>query len=176
MQVGRAAEPGDPDLIAAAICAIADMQRLVEIADDVNDKRQRELLILTAGCIITQNRGLAGQGLGAVAFRRRSDLPVSLPDRHGHVVPRVGLVLPEWIGVRLLVIGQGRDLSQVLRLKDLRDLGARPAADPFFRQLTDDPVAELAPGVGDRRNDGGERRCGEEQVLHGSPISRTPGV
>ena len=45
VEVGRLAEPGDLHVVAPLVAAFADVERLVEVADQVNDEAQCKLLV-----------------------------------------------------------------------------------------------------------------------------------
>ncbi len=49
MQVGGRAEPAHGHVVAALVGAVAHMQRLMEIAHDVDDEAQRRRTVLQAG-------------------------------------------------------------------------------------------------------------------------------
>ena len=45
VEVGRLAEPGDLHVVAALVAAFADVERLMKVADEMNDEAQRQLLV-----------------------------------------------------------------------------------------------------------------------------------
>jgi hypothetical protein len=45
MEIGRLTEPSDLHVIAALVAAFADVKRLMEVADQVDDEAKRELLV-----------------------------------------------------------------------------------------------------------------------------------
>jgi hypothetical protein len=46
VEIGRLAEPGHLEIITAAIIAPASVERLMNVANDVDDKAQRQSLIV----------------------------------------------------------------------------------------------------------------------------------
>src|SRR5206468_8498626 len=81
VEVGRLAEPRNLHIVAALVAALARVEWLVEVADEMNDEAQRKLLV-GAACVWIFERGAElGECLERVALRRR--MVVGNPvDRH----------------------------------------------------------------------------------------------
>ena len=167
MQVIRIAEPGDEHVVDAAVGAVSIMQRLVHVANDMDDEVQGQRFVLTACRRIAQGDRKPLQRGACVPLGRRADLGSGPSGRHGHVVPRTGFFLLERVRVRTFLVGVGLHLGEVLAVQDQLDLGACPAADPSVGKLTDHPVAGLIPRLRGARNADGERGARYEKYLDG---------
>src|SRR3569623_1309112 len=71
MQVRRLTEIGLLHFVAPAVAAFADVQRLVKVADDVDDEAKRRLLVGEAGRRVLKYLAKVLQGLERVALTWR---------------------------------------------------------------------------------------------------------
>lgn len=79
MQVRRLAEPRHLDIIAAAIGAVACVERLGQIADDVDDEAQCYSLVVCRRLAVAQRSAEPIEGGNRVSLRRRADLIMVSP-------------------------------------------------------------------------------------------------
>src|SRR5436305_12566753 len=111
MEVGWLSEEGNADLAPALVAGPADVQRLMQVADEMNDEAQRRLLVGEAGPGVLEHRGEMVERLKSIAFGRRSIIhdPVEV-----HVVPRNRRLLPELARRRAHFVGPVGGLGEAL--------------------------------------------------------------
>ena len=103
-----------------------------------------------------------------IAFGGCPAFGIGLARRHGDVVERPRLLLPEGVGVRAFEVGPRRRLGDALGAEDAAYRVARVARHQSRGDRADDAVAGLAPraggGRGDREQQGNDEthapRCG----------------
>ena len=178
MKVGRLAEPAHLDLVGAAVAAFADVERLVEVADEVDDEAQRELLVRKARFGILKDRAEMAERLQRIAFARRMvvDDPVER-----HIMPRRRGLLPERRRVGAHLVRPGRRLVEALgAAENFLHMRTRKPAELGVGDCRNHAVPGLAPGEGGRwreqpqRNDGKRRQATSALMAadHWSGLSR----
>ena len=117
MEVGRLAEEGDLHIVAALVAALADVERLVEVADQVDDEAKRQLLVGEVGLRVLQHHAKMVERLKRVTRGRRMVVGDSV---QRHIVPGRRSLLPEDCGVRAHFVGPvGCVIEAFARSKDL---------------------------------------------------------
>lgn len=76
------------------------MERLLKIANDMDDEAQRESLVGQRCFRVTDHIGEAPERGDGVPFRRSANLLIALGVRYSDELPRIGRLLPERTGVR----------------------------------------------------------------------------
>ena len=142
MKVEVAPEPLHFHFVAAPVAAFADVERLVKVADQVDDEAKCGLLLGKGGPRIAKDIAIMVQRLKRIAFRRRMivDDPVQR-----HIMPGRGRLLPKWRRVRThLVRPVGGFIEAFPSSEDFLDVCSRESPELRFRDGRYDPMACLA--------------------------------
>ena len=169
MEVGRLAVERYFHVVAAFVGAIARVERLMQVADDVDDEAQRERLRRAADGGVADGGGKRRQRGDGVAFGRRASVGIGLAGGDGDIMVRPGLLLPERVGVRSFEVGPRRRFGDALGAENAADRGAGVGADEPRGDVADYPVPGLAPRHGRR---GGDDEEGDHKGAHGHRDAR----
>jgi len=148
VQIALHAEVANADGVAAAVGGVADVQRLVQIADDVDRETQRELAVGGRGGLVLQRCREPRERGHRIAFGRRADVGVGLALGHRHAMPGAGGLAPELLGTRGHDIRPGRGFGQALVTEDAANGRLSVAAQIALGEGAGDAVPGLAPGPG----------------------------
>ena len=94
----------------------------------MDDEAQGKALVVDRRRGIAKGRRKACQGRHCVTFGGRVDVRIGIALADGHIMPGVGLFLPEIGGVGFHVVGPGCRLCQLLLAQEKLDIGSGQAA------------------------------------------------
>ena len=118
MQVARLAGECDGYFVATLVGAVASVERLLQVAYQMRDEAQRELLAGQRSLWIADSGRETLERGHRITFGWRADSSVCLALWHGNIMPRAGGVLPELARVRPHEVGPGRCFGQCFEPKD----------------------------------------------------------
>ncbi len=161
VKIEVAAKPLDLHVVPSAITTFACVQRLMKVADKMDDESQSELLLLKARTRIAQRSAETAQRLQRISFRRRMVVEHAV---ERHVVPGVRGLLPEGRGGRLHLVRPVRRLLEAFRRpQQLADVRPGKPAELRVGDLRDDAMPGLSPREGGGRHQRDCDGCGGDE-------------